>query len=226
MVCCGKGIHKWCYEGMIVSSLSQEQKNICSLCRTQYPSSDKEVVKQLRRWVKKGKAWAQQLLGDKYRGGLGVERSWQRAIELYELAANQGYAFAQFNLGAMLGAIGSERNYERAAEYYKAAARQGFASAQVNLGVLYVQGNGVEQSIETARGLMRKAAEQGDANAILGLRQLDEQFIPKPLECASCYQPHSEHKLSRCTGCRCVFYCGKKCQKDHWKEHKEMCKRL
>jgi TPR repeat protein len=233
MVCCGKGIHKWCYEEMIASSLSDEQKNSCSLCRTTYPTSDKEAVEQLRRWVEKGKAWAQVAMGQNYRHGLGVEQSYQRAKEMYELSALQGYTTAQYTLGIMYYCgQGVDQSYERAAEYYEAAATQGDADAQFNLGVLYATGQGVNRSFEKACALWRKAAEQGDVNAIMGLQkldelsQLDEQFLPKPLECASCYRPHSDHKLSRCTGCHCVFYCGKKCQKEHWKEHKEMCKRF
>ena len=30
-------------------------------------------------------------------------------------------------------------------------------------------------------------------------------------------------KLSACSGCKCVFYCGKKCQKRDWKQHKIKC---
>jgi hypothetical protein len=32
--------------------------------------------------------------------------------------------------------------------------------------------------------------------------------------------------LSSCAGCKKVRYCGKKCQKDDWKEHKEDCKKI
>ena len=50
--------------------------------------------------------------------GLGVEQSYQQARELYELAAAQGDANAQYNLGNMYAkGHGVEQNYERAAEY-------------------------------------------------------------------------------------------------------------
>ena len=237
MICCGKGIHKWCYKKMIASSLSDEQKNNCSLCRTQYPASDKEAVKQLRRWVEKGKAWAQLMLGNKYRHGLGVERSYQQAAEQYELAARQGHTTAQYTLGIMYHhGQGVDQSYERAAEYYEAAATQGDAGAQYNLGCLYGNGHCVEQSIETAREWWVKAAEQGEQSAIKELQDLDKieertthSFIPKPLECASCYRPHdpSEHKLRPCNRCHRVYYCGRECQVKHWKKefngHKKNC---
>jgi len=238
MICCGKGMHKWCYEGIKVSSLSDEQKSSCPLCRTKYPCSNEEEVEQLHPWVEKGKAWARFVLGCKYENGKGgVEQSYQRAAELYELSATQGWASAQYNLGIMYEeGQGVDQNNERAVEYYEAAARQGKASAQYNLGGLYCNGQGVEQSNETAREWWMKAAEQGVENAIKNLQWLDEiegrttpSFTPTPFECATCYRPHdpSEHKLRPCKRCHRVYYCGKECQVKHWKleinGHKQMC---
>jgi len=236
-VCCGKGIHIWCDEGIIVSSLSDKQKESCPLCRTEYPCSDKEEIEQLRPWVEKGKAWAQSGLGQMYEDGVGVDQSYQKARELYELAASQGYAGAQYNLGCMYAnGHGVDQSYERAAEYYEAAARQGMASTQYNLGLLYYNGQGLERSFETAREWFMKSAEQGNQSAIKELQDLDKKegrttpsFIPKPLECASCYRPHdpSEHKLNACARCHRVYYCGRECQVKHWKlethGHKNRC---
>ena len=129
--------------------------------------------------------------------------------------------------------------YERAAEYYEAAARQGLAGAQYNLGLLYANGQGVEQSNETARELWMKSAEQGFENAIKALQRLDEiegrttpSFIPKPIECANCYRPHDplENKLRPCAKCHQAFYCGRECQVKHWKAewngHKQSCNKI
>ena len=33
------------------------------------------------------------------------------------------------------------------------------------------------------------------------------------------------HAKSRCSSCYITFYCGPKCQKEHWKEHKATCKK-
>ena len=165
------------------------------------------------------------------------EQSYQRAAELYELSASQGWANAQFNLGNMYRkGQGVDQNYERAAEYYEAAARQRQAQAQYNLGLLYYNGQGVEQSFERARELWLKSAEQGQESAINNLQVLDKtegrttpSFIPKPIECAECYRPHDppEHKLNACNRCHRVYYCGRACQVNHWKKelngHKKRC---
>jgi len=236
--CCGKGIHMWCDAGILVSSLSDKQKNCCPLCRTKYPTSKEETIERLRPWAEKGKAWAQSVLGDRYYLGKGVDQSYQQARELYELAANQGNAVAQFNLGTMYHeGQGVDQSYERAAEYCEAAAMQGHAQAQFNLGCLYVQGEGVEQSREIAREWLLKAAEQGREQGIKMLQLLDKDegrttpsFVPKPFECATCYRPHdpSENKLNACNRCHRVYYCGRECQKKHWKMeglhgHKKIC---
>jgi len=153
------------------------------------------------------------------------------------LSASQGDAHAQFNLGVMYHqGHGVDQSYERAAEYYEASARQGHSVAQCNLGLLYANGQGVEESIETGLAWLMNSAEQGEEHAIKNLQILDKQegrttpsFVPKPFECASCYRPHdpTEHKLRPCKRCHRVYYCGKECQKEHWKRklngHKNMC---
>jgi len=235
--CCGKGLHKKCYGDIKKSSMSHKLKNQCIMCRTVSPKSDEEQVERVRRWVEKGKAWAQSILAQRYEHGLGVEQSYQRAAELYDLAASQGFAGAQYNLGVMHErGQGVDQSYERAIEYYKAAAKQGQANAQYNLGCLYYNGQGFEQSNETARGWWIKSAEQGDENAINNLQRLDKEegrttpsFTP-PKRCSTCDAPKtSTHKLRNCK-CKGAQYCNAECQKSQWKihkkEHRRLCKEM
>ncbi|KAH7409356.1 hypothetical protein BKA64DRAFT_664765 [Cadophora sp. MPI-SDFR-AT-0126] len=46
--------------------------------------------------------------------------------------------------------------------------------------------------------------------------------------CSGCHTKKPNETLSACTGCRCVYYCNKKCQVVGWKEndHKTDCKIL
>ena len=93
MICCGKATHDKCHDNIYASSMSDEQKSRCIMCRTKHAAAgSKEEIDRLRRWVEKGKAWAQSILGQRYRDGVGVEQSHQQARELYELAASQGEA--------------------------------------------------------------------------------------------------------------------------------------
>ena len=71
--------------------------------------------------------------------GEGVPRDYAGAGRWYELAAEQGYAKAQNNLGNLYQeGLGRPRDTILAARWYVLAARQGEASAQFSLGFLYV----------------------------------------------------------------------------------------
>ena len=55
----------------------------------------------------------------------------QRAAELYQTSAAQGYAEAQYNLALCYKhGDGVEQSMQRAVELYQASAAQGFAEAQ------------------------------------------------------------------------------------------------
>ena len=45
-----------------------------------------------------------------------------------------------------------------------------------------------------------------------------------PLCCAGCGV--GDTVLDVCTGCRSAHYCGKKCQKSHWKQHRTVCQTI
>lgn len=178
MTCCGKGMHLQCRADLIASkSLTLKQKNECILCRTKiHPKESKERMDQLRKWVQKGKAWGMEMLAHRYREGVGVNQSDQKAVELYEMAAQGGIAGAQFNLGQYYysGSYGMEQNNKKAVECWTLAAEQGLAQAQLNLGNAYANGEGADQSNELAKGWWRKAAKQGAEQAIKYLEIMKE----------------------------------------------------
>ncbi|WP_262975344.1 tetratricopeptide repeat protein [Pseudoalteromonas piscicida] len=100
-----------------------------------------------------------------YEYGQGVAQSDKKAVEYFQLAAEQGEAGAQFNLGVMYErGKGVAQSDEKAVEYFQLAAEQGDADAQCNLGVMYEFGQGVAQSDEKAVEYYRLAAEQGNAS--------------------------------------------------------------
>jgi len=82
------------------------------------------------------------------------------------LAAEQGHADAQYNLGMMYdNGHGVTQDYVRAMEWYRKSANQGNANAQYNLGGMYRNGHGVLQDYVRAMEWFTKAANQGHPNA-------------------------------------------------------------
>ena len=69
---------------------------------------------------------------------------WQSAYRLFRPLADQGDAYAQFNLGVMYdNGQGVAQDYFAAVSWYRKAAEQGIAGAQFNLGLMYFNGQGV-----------------------------------------------------------------------------------
>ena len=82
-----------------------------------------------------------------YSKGEGVAQDYKKAIRWYVLAAQQGHARAQFNMGVFYY-VGETvpQDYSEAFKWYTFAAEQGHAGAQTNLGIMYSEGEGVPQN--------------------------------------------------------------------------------
>jgi TPR repeat protein len=90
------------------------------------------------------------------------------AARLYKLAADQGYAPAQLDLGASYadGSRGLAKDEREAARLVKLAADQGLAAAQFILGGFYSKGlGGLAKDEREAVRLFRLAADQGSPRA-------------------------------------------------------------
>ena len=82
------------------------------------------------------------------------------------MAAEQGIAQAQFNLGNMYAqGKGVPRNDVEAVRWYRMAAEQGYADAQLNLGYMYGTGEGIPKDYVQAYAWYNIAAAQGDETA-------------------------------------------------------------
>ena len=107
-----------------------------------------------------------------YEFGKGVPADAREAVRWYRLAANQGFAMGQNNLGHMLNAgKGVLKDTKEAMRWLRLAANQGVTSAQYTLGHKYANGTGVLTdhisahmwfNIANANGLER-ARERRDA---------------------------------------------------------------
>lgn len=95
---------------------------------------------------------------------------YDKAIECYRKAAQQGDAQGQDELGGMyLYGAGGEVDYATALEWFRKSAAQGFAEGQRDVGLMYHYGLGVEQDYAKALEWYNKAAQQGNAHAEKGL---------------------------------------------------------
>jgi hypothetical protein len=121
-----------------------------------------------------GSCFGQYLVGACYDEGYGcLFQDHAEAVRLYSLAAEQGHAVAQTNLGFMFErGRGVARDYAEAARLYRLAAAQGNAYAQNNLGVMFEHGQAVAKDRAEAIRLYRLAAAQGHARAQANLKRL------------------------------------------------------
>ena len=91
---------------------------------------------------------------------------YETALREFKPLAEQGGAYAQYNLGQMYRrGQGVPHNYKTAVKWYRLAAEQGNAYAQTNLGTRYQRGQGVPVNYKTAEKWFRLAAEQGIPHA-------------------------------------------------------------
>ena len=121
-----------------------------------------------------------------YADGRGVPQDDAEAIQWYRLAAEQGDASAQFNLGLMYdNGRGVPQDDAEAIQWYRLAAEQGYASAQNNLGLMYMNGEGVPQDNVEAHMWLNLAASRlsgADRERTVGTRdRVAEQMTPADL---------------------------------------------
>lgn len=57
-------------------------------------------------------------------------------------------------------------------------------------------------------------------------KQLPPDEEPEPQTCVLCKTVCAATSASLCSGCKAVRYCSRECQKQDWKEHKEICKAI
>ena len=118
-----------------------------------------------------------------YRKGKLVPRNYAEAAKWYRLAAEQGDAHAQFNLGASYTAgRGVPQNDAEAVKWYRLAAEQGDSLAQFNLGAMYSSGGGVPKDLITAYMWFDLSATRGTQAAAGSRQTIARQLSPHQVE--------------------------------------------
>ena len=102
-------------------------------------------------------------------------KNYADALSIWKPLADQGYAPAQYNLGAMYGkGQGVAQDYDAAVKLYRMVADKGYLEGQYNLGVMYYNGSGVPQSYKLAVDWFEKAANGGKDDAMVALAKAFE----------------------------------------------------
>ncbi|MGR9074725.1 peptidoglycan-binding protein [Rhizobium leguminosarum] len=117
------------------------------------------------------------------RNGMTVDQ--KQAANWYQLAADKGFAPAQYRLGSMYEkGNGVERDIAKAKGFYEQAANQGNANAMHNLAVLYASGALGQQDYATAASWFTKAANLGitDSQFNLAILCARGNGVPADLE--------------------------------------------
>jgi len=98
------------------------------------------------------------------------------------MAAAQGLAVAQYNLGVMYAAAeGVDKDDAEAVRWYRAAAEQGHSAAGFNLALMYATGHGIPQDYVESYKWFNIAAAEGDREAAKGIDRLTSHMTPEQL---------------------------------------------
>ncbi len=108
--------------------------------------------------------------------GRGEARNYERAVELFDRAAQLGDADALYWLGkCYLKGLGCQRDPGGAATCLEQAANLGHAGACLKLGDCFARGQGAPESPEMAAYWYRRAAARGETRAFDSLVELARQ---------------------------------------------------
>lgn len=122
------------------------------------------------------------MLGMMYFKGDGVNQDGNKALELWQKAADEEHPAAMGLLGRayMEGKMGFDRDAASGLVLLEKAANGGNTASSVYLGNIYAKGTGVEQDMERAMKWYEQAASAGDAHAqyIAGLAYLEGSGVP------------------------------------------------
>ncbi len=126
-----------------------------------------------------------------------IEGKVAAALPTVRRAAEDGYAKAQFNMGALYyDGRGVVQSYSEARKWMTLSAENGFSRAQTFIGKMYLNGEGGAASVETAKRFFERAAAGGDGSAYFQLARLyeDGNSVPKNMATAlKHYQQASDH---------------------------------
>jgi TPR repeat protein len=111
--------------------------------------------------------------------GQGTDRSYSKARDYFQMAAEQGLRDAQTQLGILYAAGNEgdlERDYEQAYQWFTRSAHRGDSTAQFFLGRMYAEGLGIEQDLVNAHMWYEISYRFGYEEAVRAMNRLRGQM--------------------------------------------------
>ena len=161
--CCGVKFHVAC-----LSTMKSQKITKCPNCTKRMPPDYKACAKYLKKHTKEGQAWAECMLAEWYfYGDAGVEKSIEKAVELYERAVAQGYVTAIKDLAQMY-LLGDQipQDIERGLDLFELACRENHPEALLHFHEWYMHGRyGITKNEAKAKALLLKGVDYSDHKA-------------------------------------------------------------
>ena len=164
MNCCGKFICQGCmYKGVVTNlknGTPQDEIKKCVFCR-QLPV--KNVIKALKKLIKRNNALAYIQMAGHYIEGEGVFQSDTKSLELIACAAELGEVEAFSRIGSFyLDGTAVEEDISKAVEIFEVGAKKGSISAHQRLAEFH----GINENIQDCIEHTKVAASAGDQIAM------------------------------------------------------------
>jgi uncharacterized protein len=151
------------------------------------------AMEQLLPLAKQGDPKSQEIVGNMYADGLGVDEDYATAAKWYQRAADQGYGPAMADLGDLyFYGNGVDQNQTTAVKWYRRGAERGDPESEYDYGLIFHDGSaGQKQNFDAAMKWFLRAAAQGDApalNMVGYMHDLGEGVDEDPHEAFGWYQ--------------------------------------
>jgi hypothetical protein len=90
---------------------------------------------------------------------------------------------------------------------------------------------GWDEAVKLAEAMNVRAAERisgaipNPRKVLAHTHLVENQIVERKCDRCGVWEAHTKARFPRCAACKAVYYCGRECQTEHWKEHKKVCKK-
>lgn len=159
-----------------------KEKNDAQLLSDAYAHIEKkeydESIKLLNYLISRNNSGAYLLMGELHYNGIGTPKSYKKAIDCFEKAAN-GDAYSKLAVMYAYG-YGCDKSFAKAMEYWNKGAMLGNAVCEYQLAMVYMNGiSGISKDISKAASYIKSAASKGFAPAIKAMSMLPKEYAEK-----------------------------------------------